>query len=121
MADPSRGVMLDRLGVVASSLCAVHCILGLVLATSAGVWGVIGDEAVELKLVGAALLLAALSIAFGYRRHRRPLPLVLIAIGGAMILLSRRVDVGETALSVAGSLVLVAAHVANLRASRHCC
>lgn len=116
-----RGEALDRLGVVASMVCAIHCFLGVIVATSAGAWRLFGDERLELPLVIVALLFAGTSIGFGFRRHRRRTPPALLALGVALILLARTIDVGETLLSITGAFVLIAAHVANLRASRQCC
>lgn len=116
--------MLDRLGVVTSTLCAIHCLLGVIVVTSAGAWGIFGDERIEFRLVVIALLLAGTSIGLGFRRHRRWTPPGLLALGVVLIVLARTADVGETVLSIAGASVLIATHVSNLRAlraSRRCC
>lgn len=125
MADSAkRHELLDRLGVLASAACAVHCALGLLLATAAGVGGLFGDERVELGLVVVALLIAVASVTSAYRRHRRRTPLALLALGVALITAARTLEVAETAFSVAGAMALIAMHTTNLRAlraARRCC
>ncbi len=119
-----RSEMLDRLGVLASMACAVHCVIGVVVASSAGAWRIFGDERVELQLVLVALLIAGVSIGSGFRRHRKWAPPGLLALGVVLVILARTVAVGETILSVAGATVLIATHLSNLRAlrmSRPCC
>lgn len=103
-------------------LCLVHC-LALPIAISllpAATHLLDVPEEVHAILFLAAAPISAFAIAAGYRKHGFLLPaliaaaaLVLIglgAFGGLSVLL-------ETGVSVVGSLLLIAAHVANLRAS----
>ncbi|MBX3275669.1 MAG: MerC domain-containing protein [Sandaracinaceae bacterium] len=117
----------DRVGIVASSACAVHCVAGAVLAGAAGVAGAIADERVELALLVVALGIAALVLGSSYAKHRDARP-ALLALGAlAPLALARALEWEpegiEVALSVLGAACLVGAHVLNLRATRraHAC
>lgn len=112
----------DRLGVAASTLCAVHCallplLLGLApaLGLKFGGW-VDFDQA----FVVFASLLAATTLTLGYRRHRIFRAWVLLLPGLALVWLGSFTalhdhTLGHLGVMVAGGLLLAAAHLANLR------
>ncbi|MCW5963372.1 MAG: MerC domain-containing protein [Bryobacterales bacterium] len=78
---------LDRIGMMLSGACAVHCILmpfvvgGLVYMGAD--W--VASETTELLLVGSAFLVAIASLIPSYLRHRNPAALILFASGIALI------------------------------------
>ena len=102
----------DRLGAMASFLCAIHCALLPFVLTL-------------LPLLGLCML-ALTSLIGGYRRHRRPLPLSL-ALPGLTLLVSGvtfAVDISIVLHSVmvtCGGLMVASAHFVNLRLDRHFC
>jgi hypothetical protein len=106
----------DRVGIAASSLCALHCALGAALAGTAAAGGLLLEESVELVLVAAAVIVAAVAIGLGFREHRQSAP-AWIAGAGIVLLAAARAgpESAEAALSIAGAAVLIAAHLANLR------
>ena len=115
----------DRLGAMASFLCALHCAaLPFVLALLP-LLGLefLADHRFERAFVVFACVLALVSLLSGYRRHRRMLPLRLALPGLALLLLG--VTVAEhyaigvhSALVTCGGLLVAAAHFVNLRADR---
>lgn len=120
MAAAPLHTRLDALGVTLSALCLVHCLALPLLATGALAWA-----ASEHVHAGLAIALAAVVRAVavpGYRRHRRAAVPALLA-GGATLLVGAVVAgealgetaLSETALTVLGSLALVAGHALNLR------
>lgn len=118
---PGRDVRsrLDRLGIVLSGACAVHCVAGLALVGLLGLGGplLLAPEIHEYGLV-AAIVVGALTIGIGALRHGRMLPLVL---GGAGIALMATAVAGphgvaEAMLTIAGVGVLAIGHVLNIRA-----
>ena len=114
----------DRLGIAASSACALHCLAGAALAGAPGVASLFFDERVELALVGAAVLIAAFALGMGFRNHRQPWSLVLAGVALAAFAAERLAQVAELELSVTGAVLLVTAHLMNLRALRRandCC
>ena len=121
--DPPRRV--DQLGVIASTLCAIHCALtallpGLFLALGLG--SLMGHEA-EWALTGVALALACLALVLGWRRHRSIAITAALGLGMAGLLLARWVEEAGvhglgTGLAVVGGITLVISHVSNIRAAR---
>ena len=110
---------LDRLGIVLSGACAVHCIVGLALVGMLGLGGplLLAPEIHEYGLV-AAIVVGALTIGLGAMRHGRMLPLALGGIGIALmaIAVAGPHGVAEAALTIAGVGVLAFGHVLNIRA-----
>jgi hypothetical protein len=110
---------LDQLGIVASSLCAVHCALGVVLLGVSGVASALMEnERLELALLLSASTAALLAGAGGYRQHRDPR--VGLLIGGGLLLLGLGAVVAashvvDAALSVAAATILITGHALNAR------
>ena len=118
----SRLAPADRVGMAASTVCAVHCallplVLGLApaLGLEFGGW-VDFDQA----FVVFASLFAGTTLALGYRRHRAfkawalLVPaLVLVWLGSFTSLHDH--TAGHAAVMVVGGSLLAAAHFVNLR------
>lgn len=119
---------LDGVGICASALCMLHCLaLPLVLAALPSVAARFAPgEAFHWILLGAAIPTSALALVGGWRRHRATAPLIVGAMGLILMALGVAVpwrEALETGLTVAGSLCLASAHIANWRqrgSSRHC-
>jgi hypothetical protein len=110
----------DRMGVMLSSLCAVHCLAGLVLVSVLG----LGGEALlnpAIHRVGLALAVAigAGTLGLGWRHHGRRGPLMLGSCGLALMTCGLIVPHGplEAFLTIPGVLLLATAHIRNLRHS----
>ena len=109
---------LDRVGVLISGLCMVHCLAGLFLI---GVLGLGGGELLNpaIHRVGLvlAVLVGALTIGLGAIRHGHRLPLMIGTMG--LVLMASAVAVGhgtaEAVLTITGVLMVATAHVINMR------
>ncbi|WP_439532874.1 MerC domain-containing protein [Polymorphobacter sp.] len=113
--------LLDRLAIFLSGLCLVHCLLGALLVASMAVAGNMLSHEVHVVGLMLALPLAVLALWRGVRVHGR-LGIVLVGVIGigflsASIFMPHSEET-EIMLSVAGVVVLGAAHVLNLRATR---
>lgn len=123
-----RGERLDRIGVITSCACAVHCAL---MPTLVGFLPLIGlsamaDERIELALIGIACVVGIGSLLPSFLgHHRRKLPLLIFG-GGIMSvvaghgLLNQSVLLETTAI-VAGGLLMMTAHILNRRLCKICC
>jgi hypothetical protein len=112
----------DRIGAVASFLCAIHCAaLPFVLAVLPLLGlSFLADHAFERGFVLFASALALLALVNGYRRHHRPLPLRLALPG--LLLLVMGVTFAEgysiivhSVMVTCGGLLVACAHFLNLR------
>ena len=111
---------LDRVGVLLSGLCALHCLAGLLLVAGLG----LGGEfllAPAIHRVGLALAIAvgAATLVIGVSRHRDLMPLQVGAGGIGLMVAALLVGHGttEAVLTMAGVALLAWAHVRNLRLS----
>lgn len=108
----------DRAGLMLSGLCAVHCVLGLVLVSLLGLGGeLLLDPAIHEVGLAAAVLIGLLSLGFGVLRHGKPGPL-LIGLAGLGLMgaaLATGHGVSEAALTIAGVALVATAHLRNLR------
>jgi hypothetical protein len=120
---------LDRAGIVASSLCAVHCALfSLLPVVSAVTSRLVAAEWLERLLVMTAVLLGLASLLSSFLLvHRDVRPLSLLTTGllalMARSLVSER-GACEVVCSIVAACFLVSAHLYNLRVTRccdHCC
>lgn len=118
---------LDRIGVVLSGLCMVHCVAGLVLV---GVLGLGGGVllAPEIHRVGllAAMAIAAATLGANVLRSSardHALPLALGFAGLALMGLAVVVQHGtfEALVTIGGVALVASAHLINLRRAQVCC
>lgn len=116
----------DRLGMVASTLCALHCTVSPFvfvilpwLESIRGFW--VRD--LERGLIGVAVGLASLAFTVGYRTHRNGKVGLCFLSGFSLIglghwILSDLTEWGETVLVVAGTGLLIIGHAWNQRLCR---
>lgn len=109
---------IDRFGVLLSGLCAVHCVLGIVLVAGLGIGGgVLLDPAIHRYGLVAATIVAAVAIGLGAMRHRRAAPFVVAMTGlsfmGGALAVNHGVE--EAVLTVIGVVLVSAGHLLNLR------
>lgn len=121
-------VSWDAIGMGASSLCAIHCVLFPIVLAFAPTLAhfVPGDEVVHRTL---AYLLAAVGlVAFwgGYKVHRRKVVLLLLAVGISCVTVGAYADsllpthTWEVLITVSGSFFLIVAHYMNRTLCRSC-
>jgi len=108
---------LDRFGVLLSGLCAVHCVLGLVLVSVLGLGGgVLLAPAIHETGIVLAIVIGSVSLGFGVLRHGRVGPLVIGACG--IVLMGAAIATGhgtsEALLTIAGVALVATAHIRNL-------
>jgi len=109
---------LDRVGVLLSGLCAVHCVAGLVLVTLLGLSGgmLLNPAIHEVGLV-LAVGIGAIGLGAGVLRHRRIGVLLIGLLGLGLMATAMRLEHGphEALLTIAGVGLLASAHCKNLR------
>ena len=108
----------DRLGLLLSCLCAVHCVAGLVIVAGLGLGGTfLLDPVIHRWGLLVATLVAAVAIGLGAMRHRRAAPFVTAMTGLSFMGGALAVDHGveEALLTVIGVTLVAAGHLLNLR------
>ncbi len=109
---------LDRVGLLLSGLCALHCLLSIFLV---GVLGLGGQFLLnpDIHRVGLALaiVVAVFTLAYGAVRHGNLAPLGIGATGIALMGAALVVPHGliEAVVTIAGVLLVAIAHLRNLR------
>lgn len=109
---------LDRVGVFLSGLCALHCLLGLLLVSVLGLGGeLLLAPAIHEVGLALAILVGVLTLGLGMLRHGRGGPLVLGLCGIALMAAALATGHGpyEAILTLAGVVLLAIAHIRNLR------
>ena len=109
---------LDRMGILLSALCVLHCLAGIVLVAGLG----IGGEflfAPSIHRIGLALaiFIGGITLLMGIARHGDSRPLQLGVAGLALMIAALIVGHGipEAVLTVSGVSLLAWAHLRNLR------
>lgn len=122
--SPVRTDAGDRLGILVSAVCAVHCaLLPVLLLLIPGVGDWFGDERLEWALLSLAGLIALWGLGHGYRRHRSTRVVLLILLGLGLLVTGRWLETSSGPIlaaitSVLGAGLLIAAHALNLRLCR---
>ena len=118
-------IRLDRIGISASFLCALHCLAMPLLLPLLAVTGLhfLAAPAFEIAMILLAMGIGALSIGRGYVCAHRKLQPVLLLSGGAVLLLASKipglVEI-ELWLIAPGAVCIMVAHLLNLRFCRAC-
>ncbi|MBX9883654.1 MAG: MerC domain-containing protein [Novosphingobium sp.] len=108
----------DRLGVLISGLCMVHCVAGLFLIGVLGLGGgVLLNPAIHRFGLIAAFVVGLFTIGAGALRHGHRLPLALGTTGLALMAAAIASDHGtsEALLTISGVVLVASAHIVNMR------
>ena len=116
-------ISLDKIGMCASAVCAVHCLLipfFLIFGLEGMLWW-IDNEWVELLIISITVSVGSVSFILGYRKHRQHFVPVLFVAGLLLIVNGEAVSqewLGAT-LSILGAVILIYAHFNNLQLRQH--
>jgi hypothetical protein len=123
MSMSSRGSALstDNLGILAFSLCVVHCLVTPVLISMSAVFAhfIPGEEKTHRTLAVGVATLGAIALVKGFRTHGRRRILGLMAFGLGFIFAGafygdRLPSHGyEVAVTMTGSALMICAHRMN--------
>jgi hypothetical protein len=119
--------LADSAGMLASALCLLHCLALPALLLFFPLTGLGGDsEMFHAVMVGLACAAALTALGPGYLAHRRLLVAVMGGAGlaclasGVFVFGPRYGEPVETALTVAGAVLLTLAHLRNRVCCRAC-
>ncbi len=115
--------MLDRVGAIASSLCAIHCIALPYFLTILPLVGFsfLASPRFELFMIVSALSIGTISLGLGARHHRKFYLLFLLLFAAVLFYMAH--DFEEPTHSfvmAAGGICLAIGHVLNRRLYQSC-
>ena len=108
----------DRVGLVLSGLCAVHCVATLVLVAVLGLGGgFLLNPALHRVGLALAIVVGGIALGLGVSRHGRREPLLIGAAGLSLMALALLTghSPAEAALTIAGVALVALAHLRNVR------
>ncbi|RPD40350.1 MerC domain-containing protein [Chitinophaga barathri] len=116
---------LDALGISASLACAVHCALLPLLITALPLLGleILENDRLEYGLLAVSFVVGYTALFRGYSRHHRHIwPLVWFTLGFAGLLVGHFLapEGFEPAIITTGALLIIVAHMLNLRGCKRC-
>lgn len=116
---------LDRLGMTASTLCAIHCALVPIFLTTLPLLGLefLSNEWVEISMIIVSVILGTLSLSMSYRKqHHKLFAFIVLFSGFALIALGHfsGIESLEPVLIPLGGFTVAAAHLVNWRLNRAC-
>ena len=112
---------MDRVGVLLSGLCALHCVLGVVVVSVLGLGGeALLAPAIHETGLALAIFVGVVTLGIGAMRHGQLGPLLIGACGLALMAAALSVPHGpiEAVMTIIGVALVATAHMRNLRA-RH--
>ena len=118
LSFPTIRGRLDRAGMLLSSLCAVHCVLGIVIVAGFGLGGgLLLDPVIHRVGLLLATIVAGVAIGIGALQHRRAAPFVVAMMGLTFMGGGLAVEHGieEAVLTIIGVALVSAGHLLNLR------
>ncbi|MFT5297263.1 MAG: hypothetical protein ACI9YH_003294 [Colwellia sp.] len=116
--------MLDRIGITATSLCALHCILLPVLLPALPLLGLsfLADHTWEHVFLLITAILGTVALFSGFKKyHRRLYPFYLLFLGVGIYWIKH--DFSEAIqpyFIIIGASLIVAAHIINLKLCNSC-
>lgn len=117
--------MMDKIGVGASLLCVLHCLITPLLVTTLPV---VAATEEQMHSVFAIIILSLGMLAFipGYQKHENKLILITGFMGVSLIIIAallpemENAEILETGLVVVGGITLSIAHLRNAYWCRLC-
>jgi len=124
MRQPRHSSRLDRFGMTASTICAIHCAIVPVLITTLPLIGLgfLANPWVEWGMIILALILGTSSIGVSYfKLHHRILPILMLMTGFILIAIGHLfVSWLEAIVVPIGGLTIAAAHFLNNKYAGAC-
>lgn len=118
----------DRLGIITSIACAIHCTVLPLLVSSISLFNfdILENKAIEWGMISLALAFGSLSLYHGYaHHHKKNIPVILFATGFFFLILNQVIAERFVFIFIPLSAVcIISAHVLNIyfcRNSGKCC
>jgi len=118
-------INLDKIGITASTACAIHCAILPFLLTLLPLWGLefLATPVLEIFMILLSLILGIWSLSKSYRIvHHNSGPIILLALGFGCILFGHfsGIEILEPILIPLGGFTIAGAHFFNLKLTKSC-
>ncbi|WP_316737193.1 MerC domain-containing protein [Pedobacter aquatilis] len=118
-------INLDRLGITASVLCAIHCALIPIIITFLPLWGMsfLANEWVEIGMILMSLCLGIWSLGSSYKKEHHKIYPIYVLISGFLLIAFGHFsgyEFLEPILIPIGGFVIASAHFINLKYVKSC-
>lgn len=117
-------INLDKIGIGASLLCAIHCAALPVLFTTLPLLGVelLENEEIELGFILFSVVVGSVALYNSYTKHHgKKLPFILFIIGISLLFFANFfLASGETIVKMIGAAAIIWAHALNWQGCRQC-
>ena len=115
--------VVDKVAIIISSLCVVHCLLIpilIVLAPSVITVG-LTSESFHMWMIIAVIPSSIYALALGCKKHAKASVFIMGALGLSCLILAFMLggsilgEIGEKAFTLIGALLIVLAHIKNFK------
>jgi len=124
-AKPQYHSIWDKIGISASLICAVHCILLPIFFSALPFLGIeiLENPAIEITTIGISLIAGSWALINGSRKYHKNWLLILFIIGILFLIVSNTIITKrslEIALKSVAAAAIVTAHTYNWKFSKRC-
>lgn len=119
----------DKIGMTASGICAVHCMLVpfLLVAFPFLTIEIVKSNSFEWAFIGISALIAFFAMFQGYVYHKKPVPYILAIVGFVVFAIAKSTHthehshdfLGTSVIHVLAGLTIVLAHYLNHKFVKH--
>lgn len=122
----SKREMLDKVAVVLSAVCLLHCLALPVLLTAGAITGsmFMDEEVFHLAMLVGIVPISVIALTIGCRQHKDLITIALGVVGLAILIFTALFGhdffgiAGERYVTSVGGLILAGAHIQNYRICR---
>lgn len=121
----AKSISLDRIGITASTACAIHCAVLPFVITLLPLWGIefLASPSIEIMMIVLSLTLGIWSLSKSYRNaHHRLGPILTLILGFLFIAVGHfaGIEMLEPILIPLGGFTIATAHYINLKFTKTC-
>ena len=122
---PQYRSIWDKIGISASLICAVHCILLPIFFSALPFFGIeiLENPAIEVITIGTSFVAGSWALINGYKQYHKSWLLVLFVIGILFLIISNTIiskRSWEVVLKFFAAAAIVTAHAYNWKFSKRC-
>jgi hypothetical protein len=119
--------IIDKLGIVSSTTCAIHCLVLPLVITFIPYLGLsfFANETFEIIMLVTSIILSMFSICFGYKTHKNKKITLLFSFGLSLLVLGRYVHENNYTPTSAlilflGGIIIALSHYINKKLCNSC-